>query len=159
MDWHVEAEFVGELRQEQLEQAAGGASLAHYQAGNGVLRLRGLLLDTDGTYADAVRKAADWVGRLTAVTELVPAGVLAGPERVLVETAAARARDWDLVGSAEIAQRLGVSTARVRQLEVRPDWPAPVRELAGGRIYLAADIEQFAAGWQRRPGRPAAEPA
>ncbi|GAA4439302.1 helix-turn-helix transcriptional regulator [Phytohabitans houttuyneae] len=150
--WFIELEFTGPLEPDQMEQAAEGAPFAHYTAGVQVLRLRGPLDAVE--YDDAVREAQDWPVRLTGAAELVRAGVLSGPERMVIETSAARARMWDLLGAAEIAERLGVTTARVRQLEQRPDFPKPALTLAGGRIYRADDIDAFNRGWDRTPGRP-----
>ncbi|WP_018813122.1 hypothetical protein [Salinispora pacifica] len=152
MSWYFELEFVGDLRDEHLDQAAEGASIAHYQETLGVLRLRAPL--DAGEYEAAMNEAIQWPVRLTGAAALVRGGVLTGPDRLIIETSAARSRGWDLLGSAEIAERLGVSTARVRQLEQRPDFPAPAVELAGGRMYRADDIAAFGKGWHRAPGRP-----
>jgi hypothetical protein len=155
--WYVEVEFVGTLQRDQLEQAAAGASIAHYQEAGKVLRLRGPLDAIE--YEDAVEEAKGWAARLTGAAELVRAGVLFGPDRMVVETSAARARMWNLLGAAEIAERLGVTTSRVRQLEQRPDFPNPALVLAGGRIYRAEDIDAFDRAWDRTPGRPPRKPA
>ena len=66
-----------------------------------------------------------------------------------------------LVGLSEIATMLGVSRQRVGQL-VRDydDFPAPVAELASGRIWETAAVEAWAnAHPVRPPGRPSADPA
>ncbi|MCX5070884.1 hypothetical protein OOJ91_34110 [Micromonospora lupini] len=146
MDWYAEAEFTGPLTRDQLEEAAGSANIAHYNEHAQVLRLRSIL--DAKTYTDAVREALGWVTLLPAVH------MLNGPDRLLVESTAARAREMDFLGAAEVAARLGVSTARVRQLEERPDFPKPVLPLAGGRIWRAEDIDAFNRTWTRRPGRP-----
>src|SRR5690606_24220987 len=108
------------------------------------------------TYADALQKANTWVEGLRAVTEFVSAGILTGPEKMTVESAASRSRDWDLLGTGEVAHRLGVSTARVRQLLTeRPDVPRPMSELAGAKIWRRTDVEEFIGqGWPPAPGRP-----
>lgn len=147
MDWFAEVELTGPLTQEQLEQAAEGALIGQYNEASQVLRLNTRLDAVD--YTDAAHKALRWAAELPAVR----ARTMSGPQRLLVESAAARAREWDLLGAKEIAERLGVSTARVRQLEQRPDFPTPVSELAGGRVYRAADIDEFARR-PRTPGRP-----
>ncbi len=73
-------------------------------------------------------------------------------------------RYWDtlvevnhLVGLAEIAEMLGVSRQRAGQLSREyPDFPAPVAELASGRVWERAGVEEWALRHpQRRPGRPA----
>lgn len=149
-NWYVEVEFFGKLKPEQLADACAGAFLGHYQPG--VLRLRHRLDNLD--YDAAVKEALTWMAGLHATTVLVPSGVLTGPERMLIETTAARAQDWDLLGANEVADRLGVSTTRVRQLEKRPDWPTPIGTVAGGKVYRKLDVEEFARGWKRQPGRP-----
>ncbi|WP_431977607.1 helix-turn-helix transcriptional regulator [Micromonospora haikouensis] len=148
MDWYAEAELTGHLEREQLEQAAEGAFLAHYNEKSEVLRLRTRLDAQD--YPAAVEEALRWVAGLN----VIRAGMLTGPDRILVESAAARAREWPLLGTAEIAARFGVSTTRVRQLEQRPDFPAPLQVLVGGRVYRAEDIAAFERTWKREPGRP-----
>ena len=56
----------------------------------------------------------------------------------------------DLVGVAEVAAMLGLTTQRIDQLARRdPDFPAPVAELAAGRIWSRADIVT----WARNAGR------
>lgn len=47
------------------------------------------------------------------------------------------------MGSGEIVQRLGVSRTRVYALAQRDDFPAPLDELAGGRVWRATDVEAW----------------
>ena len=64
-----------------------------------------------------------------------------------------------LVGLSEIATMLGVSRQRADQL-VRDyeDFPAPVAELASGRIWETSAVEAWAnAHPVRPPGRPVSE--
>lgn len=49
-----------------------------------------------------------------------------------------------IVGAAEIAELLGVSRQRVDQLTRRPEFPAPVAELASGRFWVRAQVERWA---------------
>jgi prophage regulatory protein len=61
------------------------------------------------------------------------------------------------MGSAEIAERLGVTRQRVGQLSLAyEDWPAPVAVLASGKVWESSDIEVWLLRHpERRPGRPA----
>lgn len=55
----------------------------------------------------------------------------------------------------EVARLLGVSRARVYQLiDTHEDFPAPVARTPRGAIWARADVEAWAARWERRPGRP-----
>jgi predicted DNA-binding transcriptional regulator AlpA len=49
----------------------------------------------------------------------------------------------DILGAAEIGRLLGVSRQRVQQIVSRSDFPAPAKVLAMGKIWLAADVEQW----------------
>lgn len=61
----------------------------------------------------------------------------------------------ELAGLAEIADILGVSKQRVRELAAQDDaFPQPVAELKGGAIYVKPMIEEFKKHWTRQPGRP-----
>ncbi|MFI6759344.1 helix-turn-helix transcriptional regulator [Micromonospora sp. NPDC050417] len=55
-----------------------------------------------------------------------------------------------LMGMAELADRLGVSTTRVDQIVSRPDFPKPVDHIRAGRIWLTAEVEQWIR--EHRPG-------
>lgn len=58
-----------------------------------------------------------------------------------------------LVGTAEIADMLGVSRARVAQLaDSYDDFPAPQAELASGRIWSRTAVEQWIRDHPNRPG-------
>jgi predicted DNA-binding transcriptional regulator AlpA len=52
--------------------------------------------------------------------------------------------DEGLMGLAEVADLLGVSTQRVDQLAHREDFPRSIAELKGGRIWRRRDIEAWA---------------
>lgn len=56
-----------------------------------------------------------------------------------------------LMGTAEIADRLGVTPARVNQItdSVRLRFPAPLARLRMGQVWLAADVEAWIA--EHRP--------
>ncbi|MFI7075612.1 helix-turn-helix transcriptional regulator [Micromonospora sediminicola] len=140
--WFVGLEFVGNLDDmRHLNEVAEGASLANYNSTSKVLSLSGPLDSVE--YDHAVEEAKDWASRLTGAAKLVREGVLAGPDRMYVETSAARSCGWALLGAGEVADRLRVSGARLRELEQRADFPRPVVEIAGGRGYRAEDIDRF----------------
>jgi prophage regulatory protein len=63
----------------------------------------------------------------------------------------------NLMGVAEVAERLGVSRQRVDQLtREHADFPEPVGRLRAGRVWEQAAIE----GWiVRHPKRPAGRPS
>lgn len=56
-----------------------------------------------------------------------------------------------LVSRVEIADMLGVSTQRVHQLLAKGDFPAPVADLAIGKVWERAAVEEWARGTGRRP--------
>jgi prophage regulatory protein len=64
-----------------------------------------------------------------------------------------------LVGVAELAEMLAVSKQRTIQIvRAYPDFPAPVVDLASGRVWRRADVEKWIRKHPvRRPGRPTAE--
>lgn len=49
----------------------------------------------------------------------------------------------DLMGSAEIGERLGVSRQRVQQLVNRPDFPKPFAVLAMGKVWDSEAVEAW----------------
>lgn len=63
----------------------------------------------------------------------------------------------ELMGTAEVATFLRVTSTRVGQLRNRPDFPAPAySHLSCGLLWLAEQIRAFDASWDRsrQPGRP-----
>lgn len=59
-----------------------------------------------------------------------------------------------LVGTAEIADILGVSRSRAVQLTKRDDFPPVVQDLKATPLRLRSHIEQWATTWTRTNGRP-----
>lgn len=53
------------------------------------------------------------------------------------------------MGTAEVAEFLGVSRGRVTQLAQQEGFPLPLARLAAGPVWKTADIEQ----WARETGR------
>ena len=62
-----------------------------------------------------------------------------------------------VMGTAEIAEYLGLSRQWVEILSKRRDFPEPAAVLKAGRIWRTEDIEQWAA--QHRPQPGSDEPA
>lgn len=62
----------------------------------------------------------------------------------------------ELIGLAEIAEILGVSKQRAKELaDTYPDFPAPIARPAMGPIYLRPSVVAFEQRWPRkRTGRP-----
>ena len=50
-----------------------------------------------------------------------------------------------LMGTREIADRIGVCRQRVQQMAERHDFPEPMATLAQGRIWRADDVERWIA--------------
>lgn len=71
--------------------------------------------------------------------------------RLYVRRVARKVDVTDLVGTAEIAKRLGYRRAvYVHNLRTRhSDFPAPVAELSSGLVWAWADVE----AWARKTGR------
>jgi predicted DNA-binding transcriptional regulator AlpA len=59
-------------------------------------------------------------------------------------------RSLRFVGAHEIRVLLagGISRQRVYQLTSRPDFPAPVADLAMGKVWLAEDVEAWIRSWR-----------
>ncbi|GGK89059.1 hypothetical protein [Mangrovihabitans endophyticus] len=132
------------------DHLAESAAVVHYHSEDHVLRLRAGLDGHD--LAAATAAACHWADDVDAV--LAAGGVTASPIRLTVEDAAAGPLRW-AAGAHEAAEILGVSTARLRQLDGKEGFPHAVLELAGGKVYHADEIET----WRRtrpvdRGGRP-----
>lgn len=59
-----------------------------------------------------------------------------------------------IMGAAEIARFLGVTTQRASELGGQDNFPRPVAHLKAGRVWRRADVERFAREWERKPGNP-----
>jgi hypothetical protein len=56
----------------------------------------------------------------------------------------------DLVGTAEIAEMLGITRQRVNAIvQTHDDFPEPVAVLSAGRIWMRSDV----LAWAKRTGR------
>jgi hypothetical protein len=56
----------------------------------------------------------------------------------------------DIVGIAEAAEIMGWDKRRVVTYIDRGHFPEPIAALAGGRIWLREDVEEYAADWRAR---------
>ncbi|GGM27824.1 hypothetical protein GCM10012279_53020 [Micromonospora yangpuensis] len=56
---------------------------------------------------------------------------------------------FELMGAAEIQERLGISRQRTYILINRRDFPAPIATLKMGSVWLKADVERWIA--EKRP--------
>ncbi len=56
-----------------------------------------------------------------------------------------------IVTAVDIAERLGISRARVGQLTTRDDWPEPVTRVGRSPVWLWEDVRAWRA-IERRPG-------
>jgi hypothetical protein len=83
------------------------------------------------------------------------ARVEAQTEREL-ELELARPSFPDLLGVAELAERLGVSRQRAWTVTGRPDFPEPVARLKATPVWTAGSVRRFLDAWPRKAGRPPA---
>ncbi len=60
----------------------------------------------------------------------------------------------ELAGVSEIAELLGVSRQRIRELRTQEGFPAPLAELKSGPVWSLASLDLFRRSWSRKPGRP-----
>jgi hypothetical protein len=155
--WNIEVQYRADVEPSQLERLAedAGAVMVHHNTAERTLRLRGVVAAT------SPHEATDLAWRFAAGAEarMAAAGVAGELLRFVVESEAAGSLRW-AAGAAEAAGLLGVSTARLRQLEQSdPAFPRPVVELAGGRVYQADEVESYRRGRVlSKGGRPRKEP-
>lgn len=154
MDWYAEAEFAARATEDDVEAVAPAFVATYHNSTDQVLRLRQRL--DAGDYGAALDEAQQWA-RDVAVPAVLGIDAQARVVRVAVESAEAVMR---LVGPADFAKLLGVSTARIRQLAESPDFPAGL-ETSAGAVWPQDVAQTYAA---RRPrggkgGRPRKGPA
>lgn len=153
MAWDAEVELVAELDQDQLDALAHDtAALAvYYNSAGRMIRLRSSLRADD--FDAALEEARVW-----ASTIAVPPIRKHWPEALVVRLAVEQrgfgGSGW-AAGAKEAAELLGVSPARVRQIEGQPGFPAPVADLAGGAVWRADEVETYGRTRVRgKGGRP-----
>ncbi|TCJ32166.1 DNA-binding protein [Parafrankia sp. BMG5.11] len=66
-----------------------------------------------------------------------------------------RVTDEPLWTTGDIAEKLGVTTERARQLSHRPDFPKPVQQARHYRFWRASDVQAWIA--RHRPASKEAE--
>jgi predicted DNA-binding transcriptional regulator AlpA len=151
MDWVVTLEFdqlidadrCDELLEQLRPQAASIEQAPDHT---------GIILSVDGLEGDA--EAALRCARGYAAG--IP-GRLVGAQ---VQTAAALERELqqpqvpELGGVTEFAELLGLSRQRAWGISQKPDFPAPIMELAAGPVWLRSQLEHWANTHERKPGRP-----
>ena len=108
--------------------------------------------------AATLRVAADEALKAARSAHAEAVGAPGAPTQIRVLPDEARAAELtrpaplDLVGLREIGEILGLSNQRGVQLaNTHPGFPAPVANLASGRVYTRASVE--ATPWRRPPGR------
>lgn len=115
-------------------------------------------------YAHAPRLAAVAFSKLTNVRELLDNDVLSDPYRITIEAPLAPPRPPGMLSTSAVAQRLGWSEARVRQMKGTLGFPTALKiPGAAGDFYLIAQVNEYrrqreeeAARAHRDPGRPRA---
>lgn len=151
MEWSVRLEAPGTLTDEQAH-ALLARTFSVYVADTGQVEITVSVSGPD--YAQALRAGKRAYDKVLAV---LPAGTIGAPFRVTVEQVDAPT-GYPILSTGGIAQLLGVSDARVRQLAQRPDFPRPlsIPGLDRGTIYSAAAVEAWARSWDRdaKGGRP-----
>jgi uncharacterized protein YuzE len=106
--------------------------------------LRPELRDRRGAVARSVRVADDIVLDLDESDHLIGIELLKASARLDVNELTTATREI-IVGVKEAAEMLGVEKSNfVRDHASRPDFPAPIAELASGRFWLRSAIEQYA---------------
>ncbi len=59
-----------------------------------------------------------------------------------------------LYGLKDIADLIGVSKERVRQLADTDSFPEPLGKTSAGRVWVADDVDRWFIEWPRKVGRP-----
>ena|SRR6266446_5626843 len=113
--------------------------------------LRPELRGRRGAVARSVRVAEDIVLDLDETSHLIGIELLHASARLDVDALETGTREI-IVGVKEAAEMLGVEKSNfVRDYANKPDFPAPVAELASGRVWLRSAIEQYVQA-KKKPG-------
>jgi hypothetical protein len=92
------------------------------------------------------------------VTERVAGTVIAIEAMTTTEADRRMEVGRELVGLKGAAQLLGISKQQAFALSQRKGFPPPFARLESGPIWHPNAIKQFAATWERKPGRPKKSP-
>jgi len=115
--------------------------------------LRPELRERRGAVARSLRVADDIVLDLDESDHLIGIELLKASARLDVDEIEAATRDI-IVGVKEAAEMLGVEKSNfVRDHASKPDFPAPIAELASGRFWLRPAIERYAEAKKLGPKR------
>jgi superfamily II DNA or RNA helicase/uncharacterized protein YuzE len=105
--------------------------------------LRPELRDKPGGVARSVRVADDIVLDLDVNGQLVGIELLQASARIDISTVSEGRADL-IVGVKEAAEILGVERSNfIRDYANKPQFPAPIAELASGRLWLRTDVERY----------------
>jgi hypothetical protein len=155
MHWNIRVATAGDPTEPQIEAIlAAGVSVVHRDDDTGHIELIFTVEADDFRVASAT--AVDEFESMDEVQKLITAGVLAEPTQMLVRSDMYRG-GVSLLPTAKVAEKLGVSTARIRDLKANAvEFPLPVPGL-GVDLYDPADVETYRRGRDRTPnalGRP-----
>lgn len=148
MEWTVRVEMTGaptEEQQEALVTADDGPYLVKVDAG--IFAVEMLMSVAADSATAALGRAKRALERLAPFRDLVAAGVLTDPHRVVVEGPHAPSGELDVIATKALAGLLGVSEQRVRELagKGRPDFPTPHRiDGAAGMYFRRSEAEAYA---------------
>lgn len=163
--WHVHAEAVGEERYEEhlledlvdnLLEHDGVVTGTPEEPVDGSARYGAGFSVQASNAVEAVARAREVFERAAAAAGLPPwplARVEAQTEEEL-ELELARPSFPDLLGVAELAERLGVSRQRAWTVTGRPDFPEPLARLKATPVWTADSVRRFLETWPRKAGRP-----
>lgn len=153
--WMLRIDLDGTLTEEQSSQLIEQDRVSSVCTTGGTTTVSARLDVDESPFApiQATIVAADSLRSMGYLNSLINNRAV-GIDRITVEGPQARARSLKLLGTAEIAAVLEVSTARVGQLKARPDWPKAAIQVEGGELYWTDDIQRFNENWDRTPGRP-----
>src|SRR2546427_7744740 len=119
--------------------------------------LRPELRGRRGAVARSVRVAEDVVLDLDETSRLIGIELLNASARLDVDALETGTREI-IVGVKEAAEMLGVEKSNfVRDYANKPDFPAPIAELASGRFWLRSAIEQYAESKKKPSTKPLPE--